>query len=80
MYGAIIGDICGSVFEFDNFKTENPAEIPMFANGCRFSDDSVLTCAVMDAVLTDGKVFHCFRLFASFCIRHFMEIWVFLDF
>jgi hypothetical protein len=29
MYGAIIGDICGSIYEFRNFKTDNPADIPI---------------------------------------------------
>ena len=53
MYGAIIGDICGSIYEFDNFKTENPGEVPIPDPRCYFTDDSVLTCAVMDAILSD---------------------------
>ena len=44
MYGAIIGDICGSIYEFNNFKTENPTEIPLIDARYFFTDDTVLTC------------------------------------
>jgi ADP-ribosylglycohydrolase len=53
MYGAIIGDICGSIFEFSNFKTDKPEEIPIPHPKCFFTDDTVLTCAVIDTLLTD---------------------------
>ena len=52
MYGAIIGDICGSIYEFNNFKTDNPGEIQLIDPRCFFTDDTVLTCAIMDAVLS----------------------------
>ena len=52
MYGAIIGDMCGSIYEFNNFKTENPAEIPLIDPRCFFTDDTVLTCAIIDALLS----------------------------
>ena len=42
--GAIIGDICGSVYEFNNAKTFD--EIEMFPKNCKYTDDTVLTCAV----------------------------------
>ena len=48
MYGAIIGDIAGSVFEFDSTKTKG---FELFAEGCRPTDDSVMTVAVADAAL-----------------------------
>ncbi len=44
MLGAIIGDICGSVYEFRNCKDYN--KIELFAESCRFTDDSVMTVAV----------------------------------
>lgn len=44
--GAIIGDICGSVYEWHN--EIDPEKIELFKDGCRPTDDSVLTCAVMD--------------------------------
>lgn len=43
--GAIIGDVCGSKYEFHNIKTK---DFKIFSNGCTFTDDSVMTVAVMD--------------------------------
>ncbi|MDR0705801.1 MAG: ADP-ribosylglycohydrolase family protein [Planctomycetaceae bacterium] len=51
--GAVIGDICGSVYEWDNHKTDNPEEIDLLNPRCYFTDDTVLTVAVMEAVTTD---------------------------
>lgn len=51
MIGAIIGDIVGSGYEFGNNKTK---EFPLFSPGCRFTDDTVMTVAVAQALLTDG--------------------------
>ncbi len=47
MFGAIIGDIVGSIYEFNNIKTKN---FELFSEGCRFTDDTVMTCAVCYAV------------------------------
>ncbi len=52
MLGAIIGDIVGSVYEWHNIKTK---EFPLFRDDCFFTDDTVMTCAVADAVLNGGK-------------------------
>jgi len=46
--GAIIGDIIGSVFEWQNVKT---TDFKMFGAGTDFTDDSVLTFATMDSIL-----------------------------
>ena len=51
MLGAIIGDIAGSVYEFNNIKTK---DFPLMGEGCRFTDDSVMTFAVAEA-LQNGK-------------------------
>ena len=51
MYGAIIGDICGSIYEYEKFKTDNPGEIPLIDSRCFYTDDTVLTCATIDALL-----------------------------
>ena len=48
MLGAIIGDIVGSVYEFDNIKTK---DFELFKPDCRFTDDTVMTCAVADAIM-----------------------------
>ena len=50
MYGAILGDIIGSPYEFDlSGKTK---EFPLFISGSRYTDDSVMTIAVAEALLT----------------------------
>ncbi len=48
MLGAIAGDIVGSVYEFNPIKS---TDFPLFKEGCRFTDDSVLSVAVADAIL-----------------------------
>ena len=46
--GAIIGDIIGSVYEWNNVKT---TDFPLFKSTTDFTDDSVLTFATMDSLL-----------------------------
>jgi ADP-ribosylglycohydrolase len=48
MYGAILGDIVGSVYEFD--RSPKTKDFPLFSPGCKFTDDSVMTIAVCEAV------------------------------
>ena len=52
MYGAILGDIIGSPYEFDmnNIKTK---DFPLFSNRSTFTDDTVMTIAVGEALM-DG--------------------------
>ena len=59
MIGAIIGDIVGSRFEFDNFKLK---DFEMFDTECDFTDDSVMTLAIAKALqsyetITDMEAF-----------------------
>ena len=49
MIGAIAGDIIGSVYEHHPIKT---TDFPLFQPRSRFTDDSVLTVAIADAILT----------------------------
>ncbi|MFC2092018.1 ADP-ribosylglycohydrolase family protein [Elusimicrobiota bacterium] len=48
MLGAIAGDIIGSVYEHFPIKK---TDFPLFKKRCRFTDDTVLTIAVADAIL-----------------------------
>ena len=48
MLGAMIGDIAGSRFEFNNIKTK---AFTLFAKDCFFTDDTVMTVAVARALL-----------------------------
>lgn len=49
MIGAIAGDIIGSVYEHHQIKTK---DFPLFHPLCRFTDDTVLTVAIADAILS----------------------------
>ena len=51
MIGAIAGDIIGSVYEARPIKIKT---FPLFHPQCRFTDDSVLTIAVGQAILQGG--------------------------
>lgn len=48
MIGAIIGDIAGSSYEFDN---TSDYKFPMFTQENDFTDDTICTVAVADAIL-----------------------------
>ena len=48
MLGAISGDIIGSVYEFAIFKEY---DFPLFSKESFFTDDTVLTVAVADALI-----------------------------
>ena len=52
MLGAIIGDIVGSIYEFDNIKTKN---FNLFTNEMFFTDDTVMTIAIADAIINGAK-------------------------
>jgi ADP-ribosylglycohydrolase len=60
MWGAITGDIVGSVFEHDPIKT---TAFRLFKPGCRFTDDTVLTVAVAKAIRTGEPYGDCIRDF-----------------
>lgn len=49
MIGAIAGDIIGSVYEHRPIKTK---DFPLFDPRCRFTDDTVLTVAIADTILS----------------------------
>jgi ADP-ribosylglycohydrolase len=51
MIGAIAGDIIGSPYEF---KPHKSVDFPLFGPDCRFTDDTVLTIALAEAIIT-GK-------------------------
>ena len=50
MYGAILGDIIGSPFEFD--QGNKTKDFPLFSVESVFTDDTVMTIAVAKALLT----------------------------
>ena len=52
MLGAIIGDIVGSIYEFDNIKKK---DFPFFQERMEYTDDSILTIATADWLLKGGS-------------------------
>ena len=55
-YGALIGDMVGSIYEFANIKTK---DFPFWDKDCFATDDSIMTLAVARALMdaADGGVF-----------------------
>ena len=53
MYGAILGDMIGSPYEFNanNYKAK---DFPLFSEKSTFTDDSVMTLAVAEAFMEAG--------------------------
>ncbi len=53
MYGAILGDIIGSPFEFD--RGDKTKDFKLFSRRSHYTDDSVMTLAVCEALLKVGQ-------------------------
>jgi ADP-ribosyl-[dinitrogen reductase] hydrolase len=53
MLGAIIGDIVGSRFEFNNHRSK---DFELFGEGCFATDDSIMTLAVAKAIMETSSV------------------------
>ena len=76
MYGAILGDIIGSPYEFD--KSPKTKDFPLFIPRSRYTDDSMMTIAVAEALLAllsaaytyspQGKAG--FRTYANVCMQN----------
>ena len=52
MLGAIVGDVIGSRYEFNNTRNYN---FELFGNDTSFTDDTICTVAIMDALLTGSR-------------------------
>lgn len=52
MFGAILGDIIGSPYEFD--RGRKTKDFTMFEKGAAFTDDTVMTIAVAEALMDVG--------------------------
>lgn len=58
LYGAIIGDIIGSKYEFNNIKTK---DFPLLSAGCSYTDDTIMTIAVARALINSKANKESFR-------------------
>lgn len=66
MLGAIIGDIVGSRFEWNNHKSK---DFQFFSTECFFTDDSVMTLAVGQALLNNKGLLNGLSDEAIKCMR-----------
>ena len=82
MIGAIIGDIAGSRFEFNNHRSK---EFELFTDECNVTDDSIMTLAVAKAIMETGKNlkllsndsknnYYYYKLLKSMTIRYMQKI------
>lgn len=62
MVGAIYGDIVGSVFEFNNIRTK---DFELFSEKSKFTDDTVMTLAVANALVKFDDVMKIDDIFTS---------------
>ncbi len=68
MLGAIIGDIAGSRFEWDNIKSK---DFELFTDRCRTTDDSIMSLAVANAILEcNGN----YDILSSKTVRYMQEL------
>ncbi len=68
MLGAIIGDIVGSRFEWHNNKSK---EFELFTEDCRFTDDTVMTIAIAEAILKSDLKLEKLSEKAIFCMQKY---------
>lgn len=82
MLGAIIGDIVGSRFEFNNHKSKG---FDLFNDECQVTDDSIMTLAVAKAIMETEKIIkpslggydynsEYYKLLESMTIKYMQEI------
>ena len=71
MYGAILGDIIGSRFEFD--RGGKTKDFELLTEEDKFTDDSVMTVAVAEALMDAGKEASVKEIEAA-CVRS-MQKW-----
>lgn len=62
LYGAIAGDIAGSIREFVGMSSN---EVEFIPEGCSFTDDTILTIAVADAIMSGTPMDQSLRTYAS---------------
>ena len=59
MIGAIVGDIVGSVYEFNNIRTK---QFPLITKQNHYTDDTIMTIAIMEWLLnTNSSVVKCLQ-------------------
>jgi len=78
LIGAIIGDIVGSRFEFNNHRNKN---FKLFAEDCHVTDDSIMTLAIAKAIMETERAINkdyekngYYSLLEEMSVRYMQEI------
>ena len=54
MYGALIGDLAGSIYEYDQLRKVHSIQMNnLIEDNAFYSDDTILTIAILDAIVHD---------------------------
>ena len=64
LYGALGGDLIGSFYE-EYGRCVDSLDFPLFKNGCRLTDDSILTLATADKLLNGNDYVMSYRKWAQ---------------
>lgn len=59
LLGGIIGDICGSVYEFSRWRTKDISKVNLYSPHATFTDDTICTIAVADYLITGEPIEDC---------------------
>lgn len=66
MWGAIIGDLAGSIYEYQQYQKCRILNVKQILPvNCFYSDDTILTIAVLDAILNDCDYEKYIRLYGN---------------
>ena len=58
MWGSIIGDLAGSIYEYDQMQSVHPVKVDkIIEDNAFFSDDTILTVAIADAIVNKDDVY-----------------------
>lgn len=63
MYGAILGDIIGSRFEFSKPSNFNAQTVKLFEDDCFYTDDTVMSIATKYALINNIRYDKAYRMF-----------------
>ena len=70
MYGAIIGDLAGSIYEYNQFQNIYSIKInTLIEEKAFFSDDTILTISILDAILNNRNYDYYLRKY----IKHYLS-------
>ena len=71
MWGAIIGDLAGSTYEYSQIKKVSSIKAnKLIQDNSFFSDDTILTIAILDAILNDRDYEKYLKLYGNEFINY----------